>query len=53
MKNKIHILITILLLIVPFSQSIPDNNFENQPLKGMNISCQTWGYEWATPEMKQ
>jgi hypothetical protein len=22
-------------------------------LKGMTISCQTWGYEWATPEMKE
>ncbi len=21
-------------------------------IKGMTISCQTWGYEWATPEMK-
>ena len=22
-------------------------------LKGMTVSCQTWGYEWATPEMKE
>ena len=22
-------------------------------IKGMTISCQTWGYEWATPEMKE
>ena len=22
-------------------------------IKGMTISCQTWGYEWATPEMKK
>jgi hypothetical protein len=21
-------------------------------IKGMTVSCQTWGYEWATPEMK-
>jgi hypothetical protein len=24
-----------------------------QFMKGMTISCQTWGYEWATPEMKE
>jgi hypothetical protein len=22
-------------------------------MKGMTVSCQTWGYEWATPEMKE
>jgi hypothetical protein len=53
MKKIIHILITLLLIIIPFSKSLPANSFENHTLKGMNISCQTWGYEWATPEMKQ
>jgi hypothetical protein len=22
-------------------------------MRGMTVSCQTWGYEWATPEMKE
>jgi len=22
-------------------------------IKGMTVSCQTWGYEWATPEMRE
>ena len=27
---------------------------EEEPfIKGMTVSCQTWGYEWATPEMKE
>ena len=26
---------------------------ETSFIKGMTVSCQTWGYEWATPEMKQ
>jgi len=25
----------------------------NHFIKGMTVSCQTWGYEWATPEMKE
>jgi hypothetical protein len=25
----------------------------NPFMKGMTVSCQTWGYEWATPEMKK
>lgn len=53
MTIKISIQNIIWMLFFLISQSIPDNSFENQPLKGMNISCQTWGYEWATPEMKQ
>ncbi len=30
------------------------STFQADPfIKGMTISCQTWGYEWATPEMKE
>ncbi len=26
----------------------------NRPfIKGMTVSCQTWGYEWATPQMRK
>jgi hypothetical protein len=44
---------TLFLLIILFSNIISRNRNETDVLKGMNISCQTWGYEWATPEMKQ
>ncbi len=53
MNNKTLILSLLLLLILLFSQTYTNSGFENTTIKGMTISCQTWGYEWATPEMKQ
>src|SRR5210317_1119347 len=53
MTYKTTIQTILLLLIILFSQTYTDNGIENVKFKGMTISCQTWGYEWATPEMKQ
>ena len=42
----------LLLLLVACSKApavLPEKNF----VKGMTISAQTWGWEWATPEMAQ
>lgn len=48
--SVIFLLITATIILSALDSSEP----ESQPfLKGMNISCQTWGYEWATPEMNQ
>jgi len=48
---------TILAIILPFifmcSKIYAKSEIESSKLKGMTISCQTWGYEWATPEMKK
>jgi len=51
--SKTIILITLLLILILFSSNISNDRIAINTLKGMNISCQTWGYEWATPEMKQ
>lgn len=36
----------LIIIVNPKETEIPG------PIRGMTISCQTWGYEWATPEMK-
>jgi len=43
----------IVLLFVCFSLIASSEETERSFLKGMTVSCQTWGYEWATPEMKE
>ena len=53
MNYKTTTITLLLLLLFLFSQTYTDNKIENIKFKGMTISCQTWGYEWATPEMKQ
>jgi len=53
MNTKTLILSLLLLLILLFSQTYTNSGLENVAIKGMTISCQTWGYEWATPEMKE
>lgn len=35
------------LLSGNINRDLPDHSY----MKGMTVSCQTWGYEWATPEM--
>lgn len=49
-RNWINIISLLfgLLIILGFAGKSHVNPF----IKGMTISCQTWGYEWATPEMK-
>jgi hypothetical protein len=49
-KNWIKIVLISfgMLLIMSFNGTARVNPF----IKGMTVSCQTWGYEWATPEMK-
>jgi len=44
---------TVVLLSVLVLSMDSNNSIETHTFKGMNISCQTWGYEWATPEMKE
>ena len=44
---------TLILLSILLLSMNSNNNIGTHNLKGMNISCQTWGYEWATPEMKE
>jgi len=56
MKNnaKYNILLLILILSILFTIIALSNDTSfSTPLKGMTISCQTWGYEWSTPEMKE
>ncbi|MBL4575143.1 MAG: hypothetical protein JKY51_03470, partial [Opitutaceae bacterium] len=40
-----HALI-LLLLLLPGKVSLAD-----EPIRGIIISCQTWGWEWGTDEM--
>jgi glycosyl hydrolase family 113 len=53
MTNKTSIQTILLLIILLFSQTYTNSEFKKDFIRGMTISCQTWGYEWATPEMKQ
>ena len=52
LKKLKHLIIILLITfsgIWIFLGSATENSYF---LKGMTVSCQTWGYEWATPEMK-
>jgi len=52
MNYKTTIVTLLLLILFLNSQIYTDNEIENTKFRGMTISCQTWGYEWATPQMK-
>jgi hypothetical protein len=50
-KYSLYIILIFLIIVSIWlfsgSTEVPDHY-----IKGMTVSCQTWGYEWATPEMK-
>ena len=48
MMKRIYILFMLLLPFLSSSVDVGHKSF----YKGMTVSCQTWGAEWATPEMK-
>jgi len=43
--------LTAWFLFVAFFVTGNDSSFEGEPVKGMTVSCQTWGWEWGTDEM--
>ena len=47
MKNLIHVLVVMCFFTGIYSSLYADDS----QLRGMTISCQTYGLEWATPEM--
>jgi len=47
-SHFIFLILTIVSLRLFSGSTTESDSF----IKGMTISCQTWGYEWATPEMK-
>ena len=51
-KHNLYIFFIFLIAFaiwVFYGYVIRSSNF----IKGMTVSCQTWGYEWATPQMKE
>ena len=53
MIHKIVFSLSILVVIILYANKDMSSPASTPFFKGMTISCQTWGYEWATPEMKQ
>ena len=56
MLTSLSNLRSILLIFILFLLLIFFLNFRSVSspfMKGMTISCQTWGSEWATPQMKE
>ncbi len=51
--TKQYIISYMIMFLTGFWNS-PVPSYNNKEFfKGMTISCQTWGYEWATPEMRE
>jgi len=44
----IAVLVAIFITVAMDSPAVPERS---EPVRGMTISCQTWGWEWGTDEM--
>jgi hypothetical protein len=47
--NALYFLLILSSLFIEF----PSDHGRSLFIKGMTVSCQTWGAEWAMPEMKK